>query len=788
MLLLTGGNVLCQDAGGPDWWRLRPDRRGSYVNGTWAKAASGPNAPLWYASAVLADGRVFVAGGEYNNGNQADLCAAEIYDPVADHWTSIPTPPGWSSIGDASSCVLPDGRVMLGSIEGPQCSIYNPTTNSWSATGSKHNATTNEETWTLLPDGTVLSVDCDGHPAAEKYVIARGAWVSAGSTPVDLVEAASLEIGPALLLPDGRVFAIGATGRSALYTMPAVPNQPGSWTTGPSFPVVGAHRLGAKDAPACLLANGKVLCVAGPVDGVAGNYLGPTSFFEFDPPISALAAVPNPPNNGDAPYTGRLLPLPSGEVLFANQTTDVEVYIPHGAPLAAWKPRITSFPGRVYAGGVYPLQGTQLNGRSQAASYGDDVQMATNYPLARLIGQGGEVIYCRTFNHSTMGVATGNTVAHTTVVVPTATSSGRYTLEVVANGIASDPMVVDVVGPTRLRASVLAPTPDRRDVFVHGSDDALHHKWSDSGGWHPSSTTFEGLGGALNGEPVVVSQTSGRVDVLVRGTDDGLYHKWLDPAGWHPSPVAFEPLGGVLNGQPVVVPSSADRLDVFVRGVGDALQHKWLDATGWQPSPATFESLGGILAGDPAAVSWGPNRIDLFVRGSNDALYHKWWDGTSWYPPAPSYEALGGTLRGDPAAVCWGPNRIDVFVRGADDALYHKWWDGTAWRGFETLGGKLGGDPVVVSRVPNSLDAFVRGIDNGLYHKWWDGTAWHPSKVGFASLGGVLDGDAGVVASAGGRLDVFVRGTDKALYHKWWDTGAWHPSATSYERLGGAIL
>jgi hypothetical protein len=739
MLLLTGGDVLCQDAGASDWWRLRPDRTGSYVNGTWSQAASGPNAPLWFASAVLADGRVFVAGGEYNNGVEVELLAAEIYDPVANHWTSISTPPGWSNIGDASSSVLPDGRVLIGSVNGPDCAIYSPATNSWSATGSKHNATTNEETWTLLPDGTVLSVDCDSHPAAEKYVIAQGAWVSAGSTPVDLVEDASIEIGPAVLLPDGRVFAIGATGKTALYTRPPVPNQPGSWVAGPSFPVVGGKQLGAKDAPACLLPNGKVLCVAGPVDGVSDHYLGPTSFFEFDPATNSLAAAPNPPNNSDAPYTGRLLPLPTGEVLFASMTTDIEVYTPGGAPQTSWKPRITSFPGRIYAGGVYPLQGTQLNGLSQAASYGDDVQMATNYPVARLVGQGGEAIYCRTFHHSTMGVATGNTIAHTSVLVPRSVSSGRYTLEVVANGIASDPMVVDVVGPTRLRSSAVSWTPGRIDIFVHGSDDALYHKWSDAGGWHPSTTTFEGLGGALNGEPVVVSQTAGRADVLVRGIDDSLYHKWLDASGWHPSQATFESLGGSLNGQPVAVPSRSDRLDVFIRGVGDTLQHKWLDANGWQPSPTTFESLGGILGGDPAAVSWGPNRIDVLVRGADNALYHRWWDGSAWH----GYQALGGILNGDPVAVSWGPNRIDVFVSGTDNALYHKWWDGTGWR---------------------------------------------PSNTGFDSLGGVLDGDPGVVASAGGRLDIFVRGTDKALYHKWWGSGAWHPSASSYEPLGGSIM
>ena len=63
-------------------WKLTRDINGNYVNGTWSALADGPNAPLYFASAVLRDGRVFVAGGEYNNGVTAELLAAEIYNPL----------------------------------------------------------------------------------------------------------------------------------------------------------------------------------------------------------------------------------------------------------------------------------------------------------------------------------------------------------------------------------------------------------------------------------------------------------------------------------------------------------------------------------------------------------------------------------------------------------------------------------------------------------------------------------------------------------------------------------
>jgi hypothetical protein len=259
MLLLTDGSVMCQNSGTNHWWKLTPDITGNYLNGTWSALADGPNAPLYFASAVLRDGRVFVAGGEYNNGATAELLAAEIYNPVTNAWTALATPPGWTAIGDASSCVFPDGRVMIGSIFDSRCAVYDPVANTWTATANKNNASSSEETWTLLPDQTILTANCPGHPATQKYVIAANQWVNCGNTPFDLVEAASIEIGPAVLLPDGRVFAVGATNHTALYTMPPNSNQPGTWGNGPTFPLpAGVANLGAKDAPGCLLPNGLV--------------------------------------------------------------------------------------------------------------------------------------------------------------------------------------------------------------------------------------------------------------------------------------------------------------------------------------------------------------------------------------------------------------------------------------------------------------------------------------------------------------------------------------------------
>jgi hypothetical protein len=446
MMLLTDGTVLVQEVATANWYKLSPDQFGSYVNGTWSTLAMGPNGPTYFASAVLTDGRVFIAGGEDNFGNNGvEIADCEIYDPVADNWTTI-AGPGWNNIGDAPCCMLPDGTILLGNIYDSRTAIYDPVAGSWSNGPNKHDASS-EETWTLLPDQTVLNAECSNHPAAEKYVAAAGQWNNAGSVPAgsDLVQSSigsSNEIGPAILMTDGRVFAIGASGHTALYTMPNIASQPGSWAAGPNFPADGNGALyEAFDAPAVLLPNGRVLCVAGPVqgDGWAGN---PSHCYEFDG--TSLAAVPDPPNAASAEtWMTRMLLLPTGEVLLSARSNDIRVYQPGGAPDPMWAPEITSCPANVRPGLTYTLQGRQLNGLSQANSYGDDASMATNFPMVQITNLAtNHVFYCRTHGFSTMGVATGNVIHSTQFEVPSNIETGPSRLCVIANGIAACTNVV----------------------------------------------------------------------------------------------------------------------------------------------------------------------------------------------------------------------------------------------------------------------------------------------------------------------------------------------------------
>ena len=49
--------------------------------------------PLYFASAVLPDGRVIVEGGEYNFCVPVWTNKGAIYDPIANSWSSVAPPP-----------------------------------------------------------------------------------------------------------------------------------------------------------------------------------------------------------------------------------------------------------------------------------------------------------------------------------------------------------------------------------------------------------------------------------------------------------------------------------------------------------------------------------------------------------------------------------------------------------------------------------------------------------------------------------------------------------------------
>jgi hypothetical protein len=443
LYLLMDGRVLLNDYYTEHWWLLTPDVSGSYLNGTWSAAKDANDDRLFFASSVLADGRVLVAGGEYSNSGGSNK--AEIYDPVSNTWTAIGPPSGWTNIGDAPSTLLADTRFFLGNIQDDRTAFWDPATAAWSAGPNILNRMSAEETWVLLPDGTVLTPKVVDHPQSELFDPVANAWVDAGPLVKDIVDVG--EIGPGMALNDGRAFFVGAAPHSALYTANSTPGVAGTWAAGPDTPVRGTRQMVMLDTPGTMLPNGKVLCA------MADQWNPPVHFYAFDG--TSFTARPDPGNNGGMPYNGRMLLLPTGEVLFSHNT--VYLYTSDGGPDPSWKPTITSVSTDLLAGTDYVLTGTQLNGLTTGNSYGDDFNASTNYPLVRLTyTNSSHVAYMRAHDASTMGIATGATPVSTHFQVPASAEKGPARLEAVANGIASDPVDVVVRDPITIDFDSLA--------------------------------------------------------------------------------------------------------------------------------------------------------------------------------------------------------------------------------------------------------------------------------------------------------------------------------------------
>jgi len=449
--LLTDGTVLVQYGDWHNWAKLTPDAQGNYATGTWTNLTPSHYGRLYAPSAVLKDGRFFIAGGEnISDTDPQDHNTVEIYDPVTNTWTVGPDGP-FGDIGDTGHQILADGRMLVSNRFDERVAIFDPTTMAWTQVASKVSGHTgDEESWSLLPDGSVLNTEPN---PGERYLPSTNQWVPIATAPFTLEDLGNDEIGPQILLYNGKTYSLGYN-QIGLFTA-GTGTALGSWSAGPLLP---SGQYGG-DTEACIEPNGKVLMATG------AGFTGSVSWYEYDPTANTMTAITGLGVTPDRSDLIRMLPLPNGQILVTGNyvgTSDSFVYTPVGTPQAAWKPTIASIVRA--ADGTYTLTGTQLNGLSAGASYGDDAGMDSHYPLVRLVASNGTVSYARTFNHSTMGVATGSTSVSTHFSLPNGLANGTYSVYAVANGIASTASTLTV---NRLAApGGLTATPGNSQITL----------------------------------------------------------------------------------------------------------------------------------------------------------------------------------------------------------------------------------------------------------------------------------------------------------------------------------
>jgi MYXO-CTERM domain-containing protein len=190
------------------------------------------------SSALLADGRVLVAGGWTTTGNPSP--GAEVYDPATNAWTAVAplgTPRDMPTVTR-----LPDGRVLVaGGNDGmttvDTAEIYDPAADAWSP-AAPMGAARWEALATLLPDGRVLvyggTDDLVTHKTGEAYDPATDAWQP-------IAASASLHWrGAWAALPSGQMLLVGGAGDTNLTTSAEL-FDPGTNTWADAGHTVTAH-------------------------------------------------------------------------------------------------------------------------------------------------------------------------------------------------------------------------------------------------------------------------------------------------------------------------------------------------------------------------------------------------------------------------------------------------------------------------------------------------------------------------------------------------------------------
>jgi galactose oxidase-like protein/Kelch motif protein len=209
-----------------------------------------------HSATLLPNGMVLVAGGYDTSFGGGNLATCELYNPATETWTTT------GSMHDArshqSAILLNTGKVLVAAGSAgawlASAELYDPNTGTWTTTGSLATARV-FQTATLLPSGKVLVVGGGNgvsYASAELYDPATGKWTPTGSLTTGRNSHTATLLQNGLVLVAGGIVTTGATASAELYN-PAT----GTWT------VTGSLVTARDNHTATLLPNGQVLIAGG---------------------------------------------------------------------------------------------------------------------------------------------------------------------------------------------------------------------------------------------------------------------------------------------------------------------------------------------------------------------------------------------------------------------------------------------------------------------------------------------------------------------------------------------
>jgi hypothetical protein len=323
------------------------------LGSTFAAADTEPSGPMATAryrhvSAPLDGGRALVAGGFFENSGLA-TATAEIYNPDTNTFTAT------GSLGTArvyaGAATLMDWRVLVvGGATANQsppaplatAEIFDPAAGTWTATGTM-NAARQSPVALRLASGLVLVIGGDStQSTCELFDPATGLFTPTGSLLGPRVDFA------ASALDDGRVLVVGgqpSTDLPALASAEIWDPSTGTWAATGSMATARSRTTATK------LSNGKVLVVAGMTGTSASSATASAEL--FDPatgsftPAGSLANARSDHTAAASVFDGSVI-VAGGTLATFFPTASIERYSPTGA----WGERGSMVTARALHGAV----------------------------------------------------------------------------------------------------------------------------------------------------------------------------------------------------------------------------------------------------------------------------------------------------------------------------------------------------------------------------------------------------------------------------------------------------
>jgi N-acetylneuraminic acid mutarotase len=268
--LLPNGKVLV--VGGYDWtFELDSVELYDPATGTWTPTGSLNVRRRLHTATLLSNGKVLVAGGGQGEGaGYISLTSAELFDPTTGTWSVTGSLAAARAAHTAT--LLSNGKVLVAggfpSVSGAgippmeSAELYDPGTGTWSSTGSLNSARSSH-TATLLANGEVLAVGGAARGSslpqlsAELYNPGTGTWRTTGNLSTRRA------FHSATLLPDNRVLVAGGVAGNTFEDIVAsaelYDSATGTWT--PTGSLITRRRLHT----ATLLQDGTVLAAGGSI-------------------------------------------------------------------------------------------------------------------------------------------------------------------------------------------------------------------------------------------------------------------------------------------------------------------------------------------------------------------------------------------------------------------------------------------------------------------------------------------------------------------------------------------